>query len=96
MDTTQRDRTVGFLCLVVTALGWALNWPLMKLLLQQWPPLFARGLAGTCAAVILATLALARRHRRQRACCWCRSSAWCRPRSFLVSRWGYARSAPWR
>ncbi|MCS3453207.1 MULTISPECIES: DMT family transporter [Bradyrhizobium] len=60
MDTTQRDRTIGFLCLVVTAFGWALNWPLMKLLLQQWPPLFARGLAGTCAAVILGTLALAR------------------------------------
>ncbi|WOH81088.1 DMT family transporter [Bradyrhizobium sp. BEA-2-5] len=60
MDTTQRDRTVGFLCLVVTAFGWALNWPLMKLLLQQWPPLFARGLAGTCAAAILGTLALAR------------------------------------
>ena len=49
MDTTQRDRTIGFLCLLVTAFGWALNWPLMKLLLQQWPPLFARGLAGTCA-----------------------------------------------
>ncbi|WP_298365916.1 DMT family transporter [uncultured Bradyrhizobium sp.] len=60
MDTTQRDRTIGFRCLVVTAFGWALNWPLMKLLLQQWPPLFARGLAGTCAAVILGTLALAR------------------------------------
>ena len=32
----------------------------MKLLLQLWPPLFARGLAGTCAAVILGSLALAR------------------------------------
>ncbi|WP_407167225.1 DMT family transporter [Bradyrhizobium sp. ORS 111] len=60
MDTTQRDRSIGFLCLVVTACGWALNWPLMKLLLQQWPPLFARGLAGTCAALILGLLALAR------------------------------------
>ncbi|MGY4316241.1 drug/metabolite transporter (DMT)-like permease [Bradyrhizobium sp. JR3.5] len=60
MDETQRDRTIGSLCLVVTAFGWALNWPLMKLLLQQWPPLFARGLAGICAAVILGALALAR------------------------------------
>ncbi|WP_246756107.1 DMT family transporter [Bradyrhizobium diazoefficiens] len=33
----------------------------MKLLLQQWPPLFARGLAGICALLILATLALARK-----------------------------------
>jgi hypothetical protein len=59
MDSSPRpvDR---LLCLVVTAFGWALNWPLMKLLLQQWPPLFARGLAGVLAAVILASLALSR------------------------------------
>jgi drug/metabolite transporter (DMT)-like permease len=61
MDSSRRDRSIGFLCLVVTAFGWALNWPLMKLLLQQWPPLFARGLAGTLAAVIFAALALSRR-----------------------------------
>ncbi|MGQ0685305.1 DMT family transporter [Bradyrhizobium sp.] len=60
MDSARRDRSIGFLCLVVTAFGWALNWPLMKLLLQQWPPLFARGLAGTLAAAILAALALGR------------------------------------
>ncbi|MBR0758422.1 DMT family transporter [Bradyrhizobium jicamae] len=60
MVTTPRDRTIGSLTLVVTAFGWALNWPLMKLLLQQWPPLFARGLAGTCAGLILAALALSR------------------------------------
>ena len=61
MDTARRNRSIGFLCLVVTSFGWALNWPLMKLLLQQWPPLFARGLAGVLAAVILAALALSRR-----------------------------------
>ena len=33
---------------------------LMKLLLQQWPPLFARGLAGVAAAVILFSIAKAR------------------------------------
>lgn len=60
MDSSRRGRSIGFLCLVVTASGWALNWPLMKLLLQQWPPLFARGLAGTLAAAILAALALGR------------------------------------
>jgi drug/metabolite transporter (DMT)-like permease len=62
MDS-RRDRSIGFLCLCVTAFGWALNWPLMKLLLQQWPPLFARGLAGTCASLILVTLALLRGDR---------------------------------
>ena len=61
MDETQRDRSIGFLCLGVTAFGWALNWPLMKLLLQQWPPLFARGLAGICASLILAALARSQR-----------------------------------
>ena len=63
MDSSRRDRSIGFLCLVVTAFGWALNWPLMKLLLQQWPPLFARGLAGVLAAAILASMALSRRER---------------------------------
>jgi drug/metabolite transporter (DMT)-like permease len=46
MDATRREQSIGLLCLGVTAFGWALNWPLTKLLLQQWPPLFARGLAG--------------------------------------------------
>ena len=61
MDSARRDRTIGSLCLGVTAFGWALNWPLMKLLLQQWPPLFARGLAGVCASLILGALALSRK-----------------------------------
>jgi drug/metabolite transporter (DMT)-like permease len=65
MDSSRRGRSIGFLCLVVTAFGWALNWPLMKLLLLQWPPLFARGLAGTLAAAILAALALSRGERLQ-------------------------------
>ena len=63
MESFHRDRSIGFLCLVVTAFGWALNWPLMQLLLQQWPPLFARGLAGVLAAAILASMALSRRER---------------------------------
>ncbi len=41
MDAARRGKWIGFLCLGVTAFGWALNWPLMKLLLQQWPALFA-------------------------------------------------------
>jgi drug/metabolite transporter (DMT)-like permease len=60
MEFSRRDRSIGFLCLVVTAFGWALNWPFMKLLLVQWPPLFARGLAGVLAAAILASLAMSR------------------------------------
>ena len=61
MDAARRGKWIGFLCLGVTAFGWALNWPLMKLLLQQWPPLFSRGLAGVAAALILVAIAKARR-----------------------------------
>ena len=60
METNRRNQWIGSLCLVVTASGWALNWPLMKLLLREWPPLFSRGLAGVAAALILASIALAR------------------------------------
>ena len=61
MDATRRYRWIGFLCLGVTAFGWALNWPLMKLLLQEWPPLFARGLAGVASSLILFSIAWGRR-----------------------------------
>jgi drug/metabolite transporter (DMT)-like permease len=57
MDAARRDKWIGSLCLGVTAFGWALNWPLMKLLLQQWPPLFSRGLAGVASALILFSIA---------------------------------------
>jgi drug/metabolite transporter (DMT)-like permease len=51
----------GFLFLAITSIGWALNWPAIKILLREWPPLFSRGVAGVAAAVILAVIALARR-----------------------------------
>jgi drug/metabolite transporter (DMT)-like permease len=57
----QRTRWIGFACLGITAFGWALNWPFMKILLQQWPPLFARGLAGVIASLILTAVALSQR-----------------------------------
>lgn len=60
MAAARRDKWIGFLCLGITAFGWALNWPLMKILLQQWPPLFSRGLAGVVSALILFSIARAR------------------------------------
>jgi drug/metabolite transporter (DMT)-like permease len=60
MDSARNGKSIGFLCLGLAAAGWALNWPLMKILLQQWPPLFARGLAGVCAALILGAIAVSR------------------------------------
>ena len=49
---------IGFACLLVTSLGWGLNWPAMKMLLRELPPLFARGAAGTAAGAVFALAAL--------------------------------------
>ena len=58
--TMLRPHHVGLLCLLVAVAGWGLNWPAMKLVLREWPPLFARGTAGLAAALGLAFLAKAR------------------------------------
>lgn len=59
-NTAAKTRWAGYLFLVVTASGWALNWPVLKLLLREWPALFSRGVAGVAAAVLLALIAAAR------------------------------------
>ena len=46
---TARARTLGALFLLVTILGWGLNWPILKSLLAELPPLTARGWAGAAA-----------------------------------------------
>ena len=56
------QRRTGLLCLLVTSFGWGFNWPAMKLLLAQLPPLFARGTAGLAAALLVAAAALALGH----------------------------------
>ena len=60
---TTNSRTIGLLCLMVTSVGWGLNWPGMKFLLTQLPPMSARGSAGIAAAIILAGIALRRGER---------------------------------
>jgi drug/metabolite transporter (DMT)-like permease len=54
-------RQTGLLLLLVTAVGWGSNWPMVKLLLQEWPPLFARGVGSVAAALLLAAVAVVRR-----------------------------------
>lgn len=51
---------LGQLLLMVTAIGWGLNWTVLKFVLQDWPPLFARGTAGMIGALALAAVALRR------------------------------------
>ena len=63
MDAQRQSRRIGLLCLAVTAVGWGLNWPIIKLILREWPPLFARGTAGLAAALGLAAVALMRGER---------------------------------
>jgi probable blue pigment (indigoidine) exporter len=48
--------------LAVTALAWGLNWPVMKLLMLDWPPFLFRVLAGALACTLLAAIALAGRN----------------------------------
>ncbi|MGN6388642.1 MAG: DMT family transporter [Burkholderiaceae bacterium] len=51
-------RRIGLLCLAITSFGWGLNWPTMKFILTEWPPLFARGSSGIVAAIGIALIAL--------------------------------------
>lgn len=49
----------GLLLVVLTAVGWGSNWPMLKILIGELPPLTARGTAGIAAGLMLAGLALA-------------------------------------
>jgi drug/metabolite transporter (DMT)-like permease len=62
MPRLRPDRA-GVLFLLVASVGWGLNWPALKMLLVEWPPLSARGATGVAAAVWLALLATARGER---------------------------------
>ena len=48
----------GFAFLSVTAAVASFNWPVMKYLLREWPPMATRGLCGTVAALLLTALAI--------------------------------------
>ncbi len=50
-------RTTGLLLLVLTAVGWGSNWPMLKVLLGEMPPMTARGAAGVAGGLMLAALA---------------------------------------
>lgn len=50
----------GLAFLAITSVAWGLNWPVMKEILTEWPPMSARGLTGVAGGALLAILALAR------------------------------------
>jgi drug/metabolite transporter (DMT)-like permease len=55
-----RISPLGLTFLAVTSVGWGLNFPIMKNLLTEWPPLSSRGLSGLIGAAALALFAVAR------------------------------------
>jgi len=54
---------LGFGFLAIASVGWGLNFPIMKHLLTEWPPLSSRGLCGIVGAAALALIAVARRQQ---------------------------------
>ena len=62
VSTTGRARIspLGLLFLAVASIGWGLNFPIMKHLLSEWPPLSSRGLCGFVGAAALALIAIVR------------------------------------
>ncbi|MCG6203491.1 DMT family transporter [Rhodopseudomonas sp. HC1] len=61
-DAAARGRIspLGLLFLVITSVGWGLNFPIMKHLLTEWPPLTSRGLSGIVGAIALGLVAWGR------------------------------------
>ena len=56
--TRARIAPAGLIFLAITSVGWGLNWPVMKFLLTEWPPMSARGLTGVAGALLLTALAM--------------------------------------
>jgi probable blue pigment (indigoidine) exporter len=57
----RNNFAAGFAFLMVTSVGWGLNWPVTKYLLNDLPPLTMRGVSGLIGAATLAAIAVARR-----------------------------------
>lgn len=58
-----RPDPFGLLCLMLAAIGWGSNWPPLKLVLAEVPPLTMRAGTGLFAAALLATLVRGLGHR---------------------------------
>jgi probable blue pigment (indigoidine) exporter len=58
-SAAARISPLGLLFLAITSVGWGLNFPIMKHLLTEWPPLSSRGLCGIAGACLLALIAVA-------------------------------------
>ena len=57
-NSGARSYRYGLLSLAITSVGWGINWPAMKVLLGELPPLLARGSSGLVSALLCAILAV--------------------------------------
>lgn len=57
------SRAIGFGLVVLTATGWGVGWTVFKRLIEAWPPLFVRGVAGLLGAACLCAVAALSGHR---------------------------------
>ena len=51
----------GLLLLVITTVGWGMNWPAMKVLLAELPPLTTRAIGGGLGFCVLLGVTLAQK-----------------------------------
>jgi drug/metabolite transporter (DMT)-like permease len=57
---TARPETAGLVLLLATVTGWGLNWPAMKVLLEEVPPFSIRAASAAVGVALLAAIALRR------------------------------------
>jgi drug/metabolite transporter (DMT)-like permease len=57
---THASRRIGFAALITVVLAWGLVWPVNKVLLESFTPLWAIAIRSAIAAVVLLIIALAR------------------------------------
>jgi probable blue pigment (indigoidine) exporter len=60
-EKASANFAAGFAFLMVTSVGWGLNWPVTKYLLTELPPLSMRGISGLIGAAVVAFIAVARK-----------------------------------
>jgi probable blue pigment (indigoidine) exporter len=58
--TPARLKWEGIACLLITSVLWGVNWPILKFLLSELPPLSARAIAGMIGAAVMFGVAFVR------------------------------------
>lgn len=59
----KSPRAQGVLMLLITAMSWGFNWPVLKFIMGEWPPFLFRMLTGAGGVSLLVAIALLRGDR---------------------------------